>query len=76
MNKLFGKKKNELKRASKSGNLREADQNAENGYKTLDFLSWLGKHLQLREGTFTAEEKHFKFFNALSGTSWQCYLSR
>ena len=55
MNKLFGKKKNELKRASKSGNLREADQNAENGYKTLDFLSWLGKHLQLREGTFTAE---------------------
>ena len=49
MKKLFSKKKNELKKANKSGNSREAVEKAEQGFKALTFLSWLDKHLQLRE---------------------------
>ena len=47
--KKFSKKKNELKKVNKSGNSREAVEKAEQGFKALAFLSWLDKHLQLRD---------------------------
>ena len=49
MKKLFSKKKNELKKANKLGNSREAVKKAEQGLKALSFFSWLDKHLQLRD---------------------------
>ena len=49
MKKLFSKKNNELRKANKSGNSKEAVEKAEQGFKALAFLSWLDKHLQLRD---------------------------
>ena len=49
MKNLFSKKKNELKKANKSGNSREAVEKAEQGFKALKFFSWFDKHLQLRD---------------------------
>ena len=49
MKKLFSKRKNELKKAYRPENLREAVEKAEQGFKGLAFLSWLDKHLQLTD---------------------------
>ena len=49
LKKLFSKKKNELKKANKSGNSRETVGKAEQGFKALTILSWLDNHLQLRD---------------------------
>ena len=49
MKNLFSKKKNELKKANKSGNSREAVEKAEQGFKALKFFSWFDNHLQLRD---------------------------
>ena len=48
LTKIFSKK-NELKKANKSWNLREAVKKAEQGFKALAFLSKLDKHLHLRD---------------------------
>lgn len=49
MKKLYSKKKNELKKVNRSGNSREAVEKAEQEFKALAFLSWIEKHLQLRD---------------------------